>query len=158
MEQEGLAFARVCVEVKAGEPILEMIEFINERDEAVVHVVQVEWIPTQFSECKVFGYGTYACEPLGVEVTDFPVFTPVGGRWQVAVGGNHHLNTPAAPECSSGEGTLKQNDIKIEIEGIDKSINGTDSSESESHEDIEEKDQTDGNETLIEMQKLLDKK
>lgn len=58
--QSRVIFARICVEIKAREPLPESVEFIDE--EGVKHTQDViyEWMPQQCPKCKRFGHNCTA--------------------------------------------------------------------------------------------------
>lgn len=87
IEQERLAFARVCIEVSAGEKLPDQIEFINEDDILVSQPVQIEWMPSQCQQCKVFGHLTQNCPKHGEQrgKAKKTEYMPTGRRLQLGV-------------------------------------------------------------------------
>lgn len=54
--QNRIAFARICVEIKAGEEPPRVIYFIDENGKECMQEVLYEWVPSQCPKCKTFGH------------------------------------------------------------------------------------------------------
>ncbi|KAK8690328.1 hypothetical protein V6N13_089021 [Hibiscus sabdariffa] len=79
--KERLAFAKVCVEIKTGDPIPEVVNVLMQ-DGSIIEVrVMVPWLPPCCSKCKVYGHSDKTCtkglsKPL-VKVWKAKIVSPV---------------------------------------------------------------------------------
>lgn len=60
-ERERLAFARVCIEVKAGATLPEEILLQDVNGSRSMQKIEYEWIPVSCSHCNVFGHIEARC-------------------------------------------------------------------------------------------------
>lgn len=64
--QSRVTFARICVEVKADNPLPETISFIDEESTKHTQEVIYEWLPKMCLKCKAYGHNCLAPPQLAV--------------------------------------------------------------------------------------------
>jgi hypothetical protein len=59
-KRQRLDFARVCVEIEAGDELPTEVQVIVNGESVVVHI-EYQWLPSNCTKCKIFGHSTDSC-------------------------------------------------------------------------------------------------
>lgn len=112
-EKERLANARVCVEIKVGSTLPELVILQDEDGNRVMQKVEYEWIPVSCKDCGVFGHTDARCPKKTKMVQQWVVKKDgdnvnIGSPTKVNGGiGNREINTEGSvvvPEVSVAKG------------------------------------------------------
>jgi len=75
-KRQRLDFARVCVEVEAGDELPDEVQ-IKVNGDSVVVTIEYQWLPSNCSKCRIFGHSTESCTS---KLTSTPSTSGISGH------------------------------------------------------------------------------
>lgn len=75
-KRQRLDFARVCVEIEAGDELPTEVQ-IKVNGDSVVVLIEYQWLPSSCTKCKIFGHLTDSC---GSKLTSVPSTSGTFGK------------------------------------------------------------------------------